>query len=109
MAHPTNLVVQVLLNLPMVAKLENLLQALYSYFSNSLEHHLEFIKLVEILEIRGLNVATLTWPSVGVKPNTWKSWGFGVLRNSRMLRARQQREKHLALGCYWCRWKGLET
>jgi hypothetical protein len=19
-------------------------------------------------------VATLTWPSVGVKPNTWKSW-----------------------------------
>jgi len=23
-------------------------------------------------------VATLTWPSVGVKPNTWKSWGFGV-------------------------------
>ncbi len=27
-------------------------------------------------------VATLTWPSVGVKPNTWKSWGFGVLRDS---------------------------
>jgi hypothetical protein len=27
-------------------------------------------------------VATLTWPSVGVKPNTRKSWGFGVLRDS---------------------------
>jgi hypothetical protein len=27
-------------------------------------------------------VATLTWPSVGVKPNTWKSWGFGALRDS---------------------------
>ncbi len=25
-------------------------------------------------------VATLTWPSVGVKPNTWKELGFGVLR-----------------------------
>ncbi len=22
----------------------------------------------------GESVATLTWPSVGVKPNTWKSW-----------------------------------
>jgi hypothetical protein len=33
-------------------------------------------------------VATLTWPSVGVKPNTWKSWGFGVLRDFRMFRAR---------------------
>jgi hypothetical protein len=37
-----------------------------------------------------LCVATLTWPSVGVKPNTWKSWGFGVLWDSRMFRARQQ-------------------
>jgi hypothetical protein len=55
------------------------------------------------------NVATLTWPSVGVKPNTWKSWGFGVLRDSRMFRAQQQGSKHLALGCSWCHWKGLEA
>jgi len=54
-------------------------------------------------------VATLTWPSVGVKPNTWKSWGFGVLRDSRTFRARQQDPKHLALGCSWCHWKGLEA
>ncbi len=54
-------------------------------------------------------VATLTWPSVGVKPNTWKSWGFGVLRDSRMFRARQQDPKHIALGCSWCHWKGLEA
>jgi hypothetical protein len=27
-------------------------------------------------------VATPLWPSVGVKPNTWKSWGFGILRDS---------------------------
>ncbi len=46
---------------------------------------------------------------VGVKPNTWKSWGFGVLRDSRMFRAQQQGPKHLALKCSWCHWKGLET
>jgi hypothetical protein len=56
-----------------------------------------------------LGVATLTWPSVGVKPNTWKSWGFGVPRDSRMFRARQQDPKHLALGCSWCHWKGIEA
>ncbi len=50
-------------------------------------------------------VATLAWPSVGVKPNTWKSWGLGVLRDSRMFRARQQGAKHLALQCSWSHWK----
>jgi hypothetical protein len=45
-----------------------------------------------------LCVTTPLWPSVGVKLNTWKSWGFGVLRDSRMFRARQQGPKHLALG-----------
>ncbi len=54
-------------------------------------------------------VATPLWPSVGVKPNTWKSWRLGVLRDSRMFKARQQGAKHLVLGCSWCHWKGLET
>jgi hypothetical protein len=35
--------------------------------------------------------------------------GVGVLRDSRMFRARQQGPKHLALGCSWCHWKGLEV
>jgi hypothetical protein len=56
-----------------------------------------------------VDVATPLWPSVGVKPNTWKSGGFGVLWDSRMFRARQQGLKHLALKRPWCRWKGLET
>jgi hypothetical protein len=56
-----------------------------------------------------MNVATPLWPSVGVKLNTWKRWGFGVLRDSRMFRAQQQGSKHLALRCSWCHWKGLET
>jgi hypothetical protein len=55
------------------------------------------------------NVATPLWPSVGVKPNTWKSRRLRVFRDSRMFRARQQGAKHLALGCSWCHWKGLET
>jgi hypothetical protein len=54
-------------------------------------------------------VATLFWPSVGVKPNTWKKWGFGVLRDSRMFRVRHKGPKHLALGSSWCHWKGLEA
>ncbi len=67
------------------------------------------VKEQQEVEPRRFNVETLTWPSVGVKPNTWKSWGFGVLRDSRMFKARQQGEKHLALGFSWCHWKGLET
>jgi hypothetical protein len=55
------------------------------------------------------DLATPLWPSVGVKPNTWKSWRLGVFRDSRMFRARQQGPKHLALGYSWCHWKGLET
>jgi hypothetical protein len=54
MAQRMNLVVQVLLNLSMVAKLEHLLQSLHSYLSNSFEQHFEFTKLVEIVEIKGL-------------------------------------------------------
>jgi len=65
-------------------------------------------KKVMIVQSLG-SVATPLWPSVGVKPNTWKSWRLGVFRDSRMFRARQQGEKHLALGCSWCHWKGLET
>jgi hypothetical protein len=53
-------------------------------------------------------VATPLWPSVGVKPNTWKSWRFGALRDSRMFRAQQQGSKHLALKFSWCHWKGLK-
>jgi hypothetical protein len=60
-------------------------------------------------KLQSMFVATPLWPSVGVKPNTWKSWGLGVLRDSRMFRARQQGEKHLALRRSWCHWKGLET
>jgi hypothetical protein len=56
MAHKRKLAIQVLSNVPMVAKLEDLLQSLYFYYSNSPKQHLEFTKLTEIVETRGLKI-----------------------------------------------------
>jgi hypothetical protein len=56
MAHKMNLVIQVLSNVPMVAKLEDLLQSLYSYYSSSWKQHLEFTKFVKIVETLGLKI-----------------------------------------------------
>ncbi len=88
------------------------LHAKHPTFTNLIDEYYSFKTQNCIEDDEPLNaqpVATLLWPSVGVKPNTWKKRGFGVLRDSRMFRARQQGAKHLALGCSWCRWKGLET
>jgi hypothetical protein len=41
--------------------------------------------------------------------HTPQSWGFGALRDSRIFRVQQKGAKHLALGCSWCHWKGLEV
>jgi hypothetical protein len=56
MSHRMNLAVQALSNLPMVTKIENLLQSLHSYFTSSPKKHLEFTKLVEIVETSGLKM-----------------------------------------------------
>ncbi len=66
-------------------------------------------EFIEYLLMNMVFVATPLWPSVGVKPNTSKVGDFGVLRDSRMFRVRQQGPKHLALRCSWCHWKGLEA
>jgi len=62
-------------------------------YSMQTPHHVMLMTMENLIFIQYRDnfniVATLTWPSVGVKPNTWKSWGFGVLRDSRMFRARQ--------------------
>jgi hypothetical protein len=52
---------------------------------------------------------TPTLAKCGGEAQHLEKLGFGVLRDSQMLRARQQEAKHLALGCSWCHWKGLET
>jgi hypothetical protein len=53
MVHRTNLVVQTFSNLPLVFRIESLLQCIYVYFSHSPKRHLEFAKLVEIMETKG--------------------------------------------------------
>ncbi len=50
-----------------------------------------------------------TLAKCGGEAQHFQSWGFGILRDSRMFRVRQQGPKHLALRCSWCHWKGLEA
>jgi hypothetical protein len=56
MAHRTNLAVEPLSNLPSVSKIESLCKNIHSYFSHLPKRHLEFTKLVEIVEIEGLKI-----------------------------------------------------
>jgi hypothetical protein len=56
MVHKMNLALQGLFSMPMVSKLEDLFQSLYGYFFNSPKCHLEFTKLVEIVETKDLKI-----------------------------------------------------
>ncbi len=94
-------------NLSIIKVDEHPLIVVVAIWDISLAKFLEYFDY--LLLNKAFNVATLLWPSVGVKPNTWKMWGFGVLRDSRMFRVRQQGLKHLALRCFWFHWKGLEA
>jgi len=42
--------------MPMGSKLEDVFQTLYKFFLSSPKHHLEFTKLVENVETKGLKV-----------------------------------------------------
>jgi hypothetical protein len=67
MAHRTNLALEPLFNLSLVAKLESLCQAMYAYFSHSPKNHLEFQKLAGVVEIEGLRIlrnVTTRWISL---------------------------------------------
>jgi len=56
MPHRTNIIMQSFFSMPMVSKLKDLLQSLYGYFLSSPKCHLEFTKLIENVEIKGLKV-----------------------------------------------------
>jgi hypothetical protein len=51
----------------------------------------------------------LTLAKCGGEAQHLEKVGIGVLRDSQKFRRRFGRPKHLALGCSWCHWKGLET
>jgi hypothetical protein len=57
----------------------------------------------------GNSCRTPTLAKCGGEAQHLEKSGVGVLRDSRMFRARQKGAKHLSLGCSWCHWKGLEA
>jgi hypothetical protein len=50
MAHRTNMVVQILFQIPIVKSIKDLLQSLYSFFFHSLKMYIEFFKLEELMK-----------------------------------------------------------
>jgi hypothetical protein len=56
MAHRTNLAIQTLSHLQMVNKIEGLIQTLYNYFFKSQKRHLEFTKIVKLMEMEGAKI-----------------------------------------------------
>jgi hypothetical protein len=56
MAHKCNLVTQTLSKLPLVIKIEMLLQSMYVYLTHSPKRHMEFTKFIEILETKGRKI-----------------------------------------------------
>jgi hypothetical protein len=55
-SHRTNLAIKTLNGLLVVNRIEDLLQTLYSYFAHSPKQHLEFVKLAEVLQTKGLKI-----------------------------------------------------
>jgi hypothetical protein len=56
MAHRCNLAMQSFSSLPLVAKIEGLLQGMYVYFSHSPKRQLERVKLAKVLQTKGLKI-----------------------------------------------------
>lgn len=55
-AHRTNLAVQTLSLQPVVKRIEDMLASLYAYFAHSPKRHLEFVKLAELMQSKGLKI-----------------------------------------------------
>jgi hypothetical protein len=56
MAHRCNLVMQSFFSLLVVAKIEGLLQGMYVYFSHSPKRQLGHVKLIKVLQTKGLKI-----------------------------------------------------
>jgi hypothetical protein len=62
--------------------LENLFQTLYAYFSESPKKHLEFNKLVEIMETQGNKLLKNGQNKVDFYARTCKYGGEGILHSN---------------------------
>jgi hypothetical protein len=54
--HQTNLIIQTLSKLPLMFKIEAMLQSIYTYYSLSFKWHLDRCKLEEFLEQKALKI-----------------------------------------------------
>ncbi|KAG0594802.1 hypothetical protein M758_UG111100 [Ceratodon purpureus] len=55
-AHKTNLAVRILSALHMVQRIEDMLTSLHAFFVKSPKRHLEFVKLAELMQSKGLKI-----------------------------------------------------
>jgi hypothetical protein len=55
-SHRTQLAVRELSHLPVISRIENLLEKLYNYFARSPKRHMEFTKLAGIMQTKGLKI-----------------------------------------------------
>ena len=56
MAHRCNLAFKTLSQLDIMSRIEGLLKSSHAYFKHSPKRHLEFVKLVELMETKGLKL-----------------------------------------------------
>jgi hypothetical protein len=55
-AHRTNLATEALDDLPVVSQIKDMVTSLYGFFAHSPKRHLEFQKLVEVMQAKGLMI-----------------------------------------------------
>ena len=55
-AHKTNLAVRTLSALSVVKRIEDMLTSLHAFFAKSPKKHLEFVKLAELMQSKGLKI-----------------------------------------------------
>ena len=56
MAHKYNLIYKVLSELGIFQSTKDLVKKIYMYFSHSLKRHLKYVKLVEVMETKGIKL-----------------------------------------------------
>jgi len=56
MVHRCNLAFKTLSSLGIMNSIEDMLQTCHSYFAHNPNRHLEFIKLIEMMETKGLKI-----------------------------------------------------
>ena len=57
-SHRTNLAVKTLEKVPVISKIEAMLQTFHAYFSASPKRHLEFTKLADLMRTKGLKLVS---------------------------------------------------